>query len=107
MNLKRRSRYTTAYDPTPDPDRCTGRTTKQMLDAPIGAVFISCHYGALDHDRHLAVKHGRPDLKVFDSSWITSARWQGQTLTGIVIDHAAKLTQREGADLRYALTRVR
>jgi hypothetical protein len=78
-----------------------------MLAAPIGAVFISCHHGALDYDRHLAIKHGRADLKVFDSSWITGHRWQGQSFTGIVIDHAARLSQREGADLKHALTRVR
>lgn len=91
----------------PDPYRGTGRTTLQMLNAPQGAVFISCHHGVLGHDKRLAIKHGRPDLKVFDSSWITSGRWHGQLFTGIVIDHAARLTTTEREQLKHAITRIR
>jgi hypothetical protein len=91
----------------PDPLRCTGRTTLQMLAAPQDAVFISCHAGSVRHDRDLAAKHGRRDLKVFAPTWLIDHRWEGREFTGIVVDHDAKLTERERHSLNIALTRVR
>lgn len=90
-----------------DPDRCTDRTTRQMLAAPQRAIFISCHEAAVSHDRHLAQKHGRADLQIVPPRWITDQRWRGLELTGIVVDHDAKLTDRALLELQHALRCVR
>jgi len=87
-------------------DRGTGRTTKQMLDAPQGAIFISGNRAMTTYDTHLSQKHGRADLKVVAPYWLTELRWQGMTLTGIVVDHAARLSEAEKHALVSALTRV-
>jgi hypothetical protein len=89
-----------------DPERGTGRTTRQMLEAPREAVFISCNPRARDHDRHLARKLGREDLKIVERSWLDHG-WYGKILTGIVIDHAAHLTEKEQEHLLNAMTRIR
>lgn len=89
-----------------DSDRGTRRTTKQMLDAPRDAVFVSCHARATDYDRDLARKHGREDLKIVEPSWLDHG-WYGKVLTGIVVDHAARLTEKEQELLLGALTRIR
>jgi hypothetical protein len=78
-----------------------------MQSAPLNAVFISCHHGYLDHDRYLAFKCGRADLQIVDASWLTSNRWQGLELTGIVIDHDARLSLGEQHYLQRVLTRIR
>ena len=93
--------------PAVDPNRCTGRTTRQMQGAPYGAVFVSAHPGCVRHDRDLAAFHGRRDLTVVAPDWLTSRRWQGMTFTGIVIDHAADLSMKELTLLQHALVRVR
>jgi hypothetical protein len=88
-----------------DPERCTGRTTRQMQAAPPDAVFVSANHGTKGYDKELASKINRNDLKIVDSSWLTSHRWQGAFFSGI--DHAAKLTKEEQRCLELALTRVR
>jgi hypothetical protein len=89
-----------------DPDRGTGRTTRQMVAAPQGAVFISARFAA-GHDKQLALKHGRSDLVVVARHWLTERRWEGRLFTGIVVDHDARLTEKEQILLEAALTRVR
>jgi len=87
-----------------DPNRCTGRTTRQMLAAPQGAVFITrtpCNA------QWLADKVNRFDLYFVAPLWLTNERWLGLTFTGIVVDHDVRLTEREQEMLRQALTRVR
>jgi hypothetical protein len=90
-----------------DPERGTGRTTRQMQAAPPGAVFVSAHHGTKGYDKELARSLRREDLLIVDPSWLTEQRWQGLTLPGIVIDHAAKLAKEEQRCLELALTRVR
>jgi len=90
-----------------DPLRGTGRTTKQMLDAPQGAVFISAHAGSTSYDWGLAQESGRTDLRVVAPTWLTNQSWRGLSFTGIVVDHAARLNVAEKHALQGALTRVR
>ena len=87
--------------------RGTGRTIRQMLDAPKGAVFVSCHSGSMDYDRRLARKHGREDLRIVSPEWLTGDRWRGLSISGIVVDHATKLTDRQIECLVILFTRVR
>ena len=93
--------------PEPIELRGTGRTTRQMLAAPIGALFVSCHVGALDYDRRLARKHGREDLKIVPFSYINGRRYMGLKLYSVVVDHAARLSKEEFRCLEIALTHER
>lgn len=83
--------------------RGTGATTQQMEAAPKGAVFI--WYGHTDYAVQLARKIGREDLQIKSPAWIED-RWRGVPLTGVVVDHAARLTDRQGDGFQGALTRV-
>lgn len=67
--------------------RGSGRTTRQMLDAPKDAVFIWCN-GILQYPRQLAVKHGRSDLHIVGPEWLEDYKYVGRPLTGVVVDHA-------------------
>lgn len=87
-------------------DRGTGETTRQMKAAPNDAVFIWCN-GALSYPKHLANQLGRNDLKIVGPEWLTSDRWRGLELTGIVVDHALTMSSREFAMLREVKTRIR
>jgi hypothetical protein len=65
-----------------------------MLAAPHGAVFVWLS-NSLGYARVLAEKIGRDDLKIVGPSWFASNKWRGLEMTGIVIDHAAQLTDEE------------
>jgi hypothetical protein len=54
----------TSYD---DGQRGTGRTTKQMQDAPQGAIFVWCNEHT-DYPRRLAKHLGRADLRIAPKS---------------------------------------
>lgn len=89
-------------------DRGTGRTTRQMQSAPIGAVFVWCS-ADVSYPRALANKIGRTDLKILpadrladDSNW-----YRGEKLTGVVLDHAAVPDEREWRNLQQAMARIR
>jgi len=90
--------------------RDTGRTAKQMLGAPKGAVFIWCNQ-VLHYPRMLARKHGRSDLLIVAPSWLMDARYCGKEFKAIIPDHALILTGDEGDLLQRhlwsALARVR
>lgn len=86
-------------------DRQTGQTTRQMLEAPQGAVFIWPN-DALYCPKMLAYSLERQDLL------IVSPRWLDQQCAGnsrsIVVDHAAGsyFTPRQRDTLRLLLTRA-
>ena len=75
--------------------RGTGKTTKQMTEATLGALFVSCHDGAISYVRHLAVKLGRDDLEIVGPSYIFSMTWHGRRFTGIVVDHALEFRKQQ------------
>jgi hypothetical protein len=69
------------------PLRGTGRTTRQMTEAPMCSVFVWCnHY--LWYPRMLAKRLDRLDLEIVAPEWVTEGRWQGRRFPAIVIDHA-------------------
>ena len=86
-------------------DRGAGATTKQIEAAPKGAVFVWCN-GHTDYAIRLAQKIGREDLRIESPTWLED-RWRGLELTGVVVDHAARLTDRQWDGYQGALTRVR
>ena len=86
-------------------ERGEGATTQQMEAAPKAAVFVWCN-GNTDYPRLLARKIGREDLQIKSPSWLED-RWRELELTGVVVDHAARLTDRQWDGFQGALTRVR
>lgn len=71
-------------------DRLSGRTTKQMQEAPAGAVFVWCN-GSTAYPRALAKRLGRDDLQVMPRAWLTHRSVYGMRPGTLVIDHAAEL----------------
>jgi hypothetical protein len=76
-----------------------------MESAPNGAVFIWCN-GHTNYPKMLARKIGRDDLRIEAPSWLED-RWIGLELTGLIVDHAARLSARQWDGLQGARTRVR
>lgn len=70
-----------------DSERGTGRTTKQIKDAPQGAVFV-CPPCAVDYIRRLAEHLGRTDLRIERPDYFIRGRWLGLRFH-VVVDHAA------------------
>lgn len=85
----------------------TGRTTRQIIGAPHGAIFIWCN-GELSHPKNLALQYGRDDLTIVSPSWLEGVglarvrnAYRGLDL---VLDHACRLSsnQREVFTLNEA-----
>lgn len=71
--------------------RGTGKTTKQLKEAPLYSVFIWCNNN-LHYPIALARSLKRIDIKIVAPNWIESDEWHGIKLSGVIIDHAAELT---------------
>jgi hypothetical protein len=65
--------------------RGSGRTTKQMHEAPKNSVFVWAN-ADLHYPKKLAEKLGRTDLKIVGPNWLLNG-WRGVQLSGLVIDH--------------------
>jgi hypothetical protein len=81
-------------------DRQTGRTSQQMADAPMGAVFVWCNSRTaypLDLAKHL----GRDDLVVRPMSWLEPRNVMGRDFPGVIVDHAAQPDSEAYAALHY------
>lgn len=91
----------------PPADRNTSETTQQMLAAAWHAVYIWPEAGSKAYAVYLARYLKRYDLEIVTPDWITNQRWLGRELTGIVLDHAARLTEEECVMLACARARVR
>jgi hypothetical protein len=84
----------------------SGRTTKQMREAPHGAVFVWCN-GQLFYPRDLARHLGRADLEIVSpDSMREYHRFMGRKLSGLVIDHAAELNARQYDGMRHVNDRI-
>ncbi len=67
--------------------RGDGATTKQIQQAPPGAIFVWCN-GHVDYPQELAKRLGRSDLRIEGPSFFED-RWQGLRKP-VVVDHAAR-----------------
>jgi hypothetical protein len=87
--------------------RGSGRTTQQMLSARDGSVFVWVNHDTR-YPKELAARIGRSDLEIVGPQWLEYG-WLGRSLSGLVIDHAARdsmtATQRE--NITHAHVRVR
>jgi hypothetical protein len=77
-----------------------------MQAAPQGAVFIWCN-SHIEYPKALARKIGRQDLRVERLSWLAYRNVAGLRVTGVVVDHAAKMDSEGLAALEYLRTRIR
>ena len=78
--------------------RQSGRTTKQMLDAPKNALFVWC---SLDtrYAKHLANQLGRSDLEIVGRNVFSNIdKIRGKRFSGIILDHAIDLPSWEYED---------
>jgi len=64
-------------------ERGTGRTTRQMLTAARGSIFVWCN-DVLHYPRELARFLGREDLTIVGASSIRDSSLRG---TCVVVDH--------------------
>lgn len=75
--------------PRVDKFRGTGRTSKQMQEAPQGAVFVWCNSDRR-YAKELAKTLNREDLRIEPFSWLDERNVRGMPRdTRVVIDHAA------------------
>ena len=86
-------------------ERQGGRTSLQMCMAPACAVYIWCNFH-LYYPKDLAKHLGRTDLQIVDPHWLESFEWRGRWFSGVILDHAAQLTGRQGMWFEAALSRV-
>ncbi len=70
--------------------RGTGTTMQQMLDAPVGALFVWCN-SMLYYPKSLAASLARNDLIIVAPSWL-NGRMFGEIAVAVIVDHAAMLT---------------
>ena len=73
-----------------DPNRGTGRTTKQIKEAPLRALFIAPTHHAVNYTKRLARSLGREDLEILSPSVLQNAaeRLHGRTIDALIYDHA-------------------
>ena len=95
---KRDSTVMVIDDPFADPDRGTGRTSKQMLEAPQKSIFVWCN-SALSYPLSLAKHLGREALYIISPESIRYLWCSSKVRGGIVVDHAAYLSDRQLEEL--------
>ena len=74
--------------------RDSGRTTRQMREAPRNAVYV-WHHEILAYPRGIEREINRNDLTIVGPSWLDGHALQGRINYGIVVDHAAQLTRQQ------------
>jgi hypothetical protein len=87
--------------------RGSGRTTRAMLDAPKGSVYVWVNHH-LDYPRELARRLGRDDLNIVSPRQVEDqGRWAGMRLTDVRLDHALLFTDAQREAYQWLLTRIR
>lgn len=90
----------------PHSARDKGRTTKQMQEAPQGALFIWPFARSIGYAKDLARHLGRTDIKIVGPSALDydGERLLGHRYPAIILDHAGRPDQREREALQRATT---
>lgn len=87
-----------------DPLRQTGRTTRQIQNAPKGALFVWCIADTYV-PRKIARVEGRVDL-VITSPFALHGHTIGPRYPAVVVDHAARLSTRQQRQLEEIVERL-
>ena len=82
----------------------SGRTTRQMQDAPIESIFVWCN-SMVSYPKSLAKHLGRNDLVIQPLHWLRIENIAGRDGLKIVVDHAARLDDRNYDALACAKAR--
>ncbi len=89
----------------------TGTTTKQMIEAVGGAIYIWPESGSLKYAINLADSIGRNDLQIYCASDLHDvSKFRGVDVFGLVIDHAVfyyGLSQNQKHTLDIIASRIR
>jgi len=94
--VERKSYWQSAYEFV----RGSGRTNRQMQEAPKNAIYIVGSIYSTGFQRELALAAGRPDLKIESQNWIRFENLVGRRGLDIVIDHEVELDDRQIETLR-------
>lgn len=86
--------------------RRSGRTTDQILTAPDNAIFIWCAFD-VTYPKELAHQLGREDLTILGRQTLTTDYFRGKRISGLILDHAIILTDREWENFYTAKLAVR
>lgn len=76
--------------------RGSGRTTKQILNAPLNSVFLCTNYQSMQYTKRLSYSNNRMDLKIIPCSYFSREQILGLNVF-VVLDHSIKV----GIDLSY------
>jgi hypothetical protein len=76
-----------------EPERGTGRTTKQITEAPRYALYVMPNKQFLCYAGRIRERTGRGDLTFTWPEMLE--RWSGVEAFGVVVDHAAVLTTKQ------------
>jgi hypothetical protein len=74
--------------------RGSGRTTRQLLAAPLNAVYICCGSYSINYTKRLCHSLGRSDIRVRPPSWLGDS-CRGLRCPVIILDHATKLSEEQ------------
>lgn len=74
--------------------RGSGRTTRQILNAPRNAVYVVWHSSQFAYTRALMVHLGRTDLHLMSFGWIEREGYRGDH-RHYVVDHMAATAARQ------------
>lgn len=91
--------------PTTTSDRQTGRTSRQIIEAPECAVFV-CAENSVYYAKQLAAALGRPDIRCVITSALTRHGYLNGLDAFIVVDHAAQMPGVLQVDIRRHNERV-
>lgn len=86
-------------------DRGTGRTTRQLREAPQNSIYIWFNLN-LHYVRKLAQHLGRNDIKVMTQDDIGYGRLNGLNVP-ILVDHAVRLTMQESQEINVRNARFK
>ena len=87
-----------------DSNRGRGRTAQQMQNAPIGSIFVWCN-SMVSYPKSLAQNLKRDDLVIQPLHWLRIENIAGRDGLKIVVDHAARLDDRNYDALACAKAR--
>lgn len=74
--------------------RGSGSTTKQIKNAPLGAIYVWLN-NDLHYPRRIAEEQKRTDIKFVGPNWLDKQGFRGLSLSGLILDHATHLTDEQ------------
>lgn len=74
-------------------DESVGLSSRQIMDAPLCAVYLVRDFNHVGYAKELARVLGRSDIDVKPLSWLDPVNHRlAVSVTGLVVDHAVPLT---------------